>query len=330
MQREHRHSMNKDMGKPRAITARAAIALILPALAIALTISAPSAGAAQTQAAHKPAASRTGTTAASTFAPLSKWKDAVLNGDKAALAGFYSASVVTNTPSGKASDPTEEPLFWTFVKAAGLTAFEPKLLERRDPQPGVVVLVLRIYLTLKGTASAGDYIVSESQQWAQSGGSWMIVATQRSDPFPKPALRLPEPAVPNTNLYPDPAQAKHDLDAAIAAAAKDHKNVLVDFGGNWCYDCHVLDEAFHSRELAPLIRANYHVVRVNIAEYDQNLDIAERLQVNLKKGVPELAVLDSKGALLTSTKQGEFESAVKVGPADVTQFLDRWKPAPGK
>ncbi|MGB8591629.1 MAG: hypothetical protein WCD40_09630, partial [Candidatus Acidiferrales bacterium] len=58
-----------------------------------------------------------------------------------------------------------------------------------------------------------------------------------------------------------------------------------------------------------------------------NLDLADRYEVPLKRGVPELAVLDSKGKLLTSSKQAEFESVVKLSPADVTQFLEKWKPA---
>ena len=34
-------------------------------------------------------------------------------------------------------------------------------------------------------------------------------------------------------------------------AAKDHKRVILVFGANWCYDCHVLDMAFHRPDFAP-------------------------------------------------------------------------------
>jgi hypothetical protein len=36
--------------------------------------------------------------------------------------------------------------------------------------------------------------------------------------------------------------------------------------------------------------------------------------------------LDSDGKLVTSQKNGEFESSVKIGLADITAFLERWKP----
>jgi hypothetical protein len=88
----------------------------------------------------------------------------------------------------------------------------------------------------------------------------------------------------------------------------------------------VLDAAFHSKEIAPIVTANFHVVHVNIGEYNANTEIAKKYDVPLEKGVPALAVLDSAGKLLTSQQHGEFESAVKIGPGDITQFLEHWKP----
>jgi hypothetical protein len=173
-------------------------------------------------------------------------------------------------------------------------------------------------------------MVSAVQIWVQQGGVWRIFRSSRSDPIPRPALRLPEPTRPNPELYPDPSRARGDLDAALAGARRDHKRVLVVFGGNWCYDCHVLDAAFHSKELAPLLAANYHLVHVNVGDYSSNTDIARLCQVPLEKGVPALAVLDAEGQVITSQKQGEFESAVKIGPADVAEFLQRWKPVRGR
>ena len=42
--------------------------------------------------------------------------------------------------------------------------------------------------------------------------------------------------------------------------------------------------------------------------------------------VPSLAVLDENGRLITSQRNGEFDSAVRIGPGDVRQFLEQWKP----
>ena len=47
------------------------------------------------------------------------------------------------------------------------------------------------------------------------------------------------------DIYPDPSQAKADLAAALKTAAATHRRVLLDFGGNWCGDCQVLDIYMH-------------------------------------------------------------------------------------
>ncbi len=71
---------------------------------------------------------------------------------------------------------------------------------------------------------------------------------------------------------------------------------------------------------------NFVVVHVNIGEYDKNLDLAEKYDVPLKRGVPASAVLGSDGTLLYSQKQGEFESAKRISKEDVVAFLEKWKP----
>jgi thioredoxin 1 len=268
-----------------------------------------------------------------TFEPLDRWKAAVLAGDKSGLKGFYPPDprAFAQTPEGKSTDPAnEEPEFWSRLSSMGLTAIVPKVLEQTSPQPGVVSLVLRIELTFQSKNEARQSLVSAAQLWVGQGEEWHILVTQRGDVKPLPTIRLPEPKIPNTHLYPDSSEAHKDLDAALASAQVDHKRVLVIFGANWCYDCHVLDTALRANGLASLVAANYHVVHINIAEGESNADLAKRFQVPLDKGIPSLAVLNSEGQLITSQKQGEFESAAKIGMDDVREFLNRWKPEPTK
>jgi thioredoxin 1 len=136
---------------------------------------------------------------------------------------------------------------------------------------------------------------------------------------------LQPPAQPNPQLYKSDANAVEDIRQALAAADKQHKNVLLDFGGNWCLDCHVLDNAFHQPRIAPLLNSNYVLVHVDVGQYDKNLDVAKKYHADLEKGVPSLAVLDAKGNVLYATK--DFERARVMSEEDVIQFLDKWKPA---
>jgi thiol:disulfide interchange protein len=129
------------------------------------------------------------------------------------------------------------------------------------------------------------------------------------------------------DIYPAPGNAKADLAAALQTAAANHRRIIVDFGGNWCPDCHVLDGYFHDAANAPLVEASFLVVHVNIGRMDQNLDLADRYQIPLKKGVPALAVLDSNGKLLYSQQTGEFEAMRSMKSSAVTEFLTRWRPS---
>ncbi len=128
------------------------------------------------------------------------------------------------------------------------------------------------------------------------------------------------------DIYPAPEQAKVDLAAALAASAGSHKRVILDFGGNWCTDCHVLDLYFHDSSNKPILEANYILVHVNIGRMDENVDIADRYGIPLRKGVPALAVLGEHGELLYSQRTGEFEAMRGMQSSALTEFLLHWKP----
>lgn len=262
------------------------------------------------------------------FEPLQRWKAAVLAGDRAALRALYisGSGAFAQTPDGRSDDPaTEESEFWSKLKAQGLVAINPKILQEQAT-PDTMRLVLRVEIAFRPGSAMEKGLVSARQVWVLRGGEWRVIVTGRGELQALPAIQLPQPSKPNTSLYPAPGEAPAELKAALAAAQADHKRVLVIFGANWCYDCHVLDTALRSREVAPLVAANYHVLHINIGDHDSNADLAERFQVPLKKGIPGLAVLDGDGRVVTSLKNGEFESAAKIGMSDVTGFLERWKP----
>jgi len=127
------------------------------------------------------------------------------------------------------------------------------------------------------------------------------------------------------DIYPPAAQAAADIAEAIKSAAANHKRVILDFGGNWCTDCHVLDSYFHDSANNALLDANYILVHVNVERLDANLDIADRYRIPLKKGVPAIAVLNGRGKLLYSQRTGEFEAMRNMQSGAVTEFLLRWK-----
>jgi len=264
-------------------------------------------------------------TTAQDFAPLDRWKAAVLAGDDAALRMLYSAN-----PPADIQNPKKQPIpladelrFWIGLKRAGLSGLQIEIgpMEPGGPTGGFQVLRFQTELTLKTPSGPKTEYVVQTQMWRLLPGASVIVKAVRGD-----VRRLKQPLKLNPNLYNPQANAKLEIKEALEHAARGHKNVILVFGGNWCYDCHVLDLAFHHPEIEPTLKAHFLVVHVDIGEYDKNLDLAEQYQVPLKKGVPALAVLASDGKLLYSQRGGEFEAARSLAPEDVMAFLKKWQP----
>jgi thiol:disulfide interchange protein len=128
------------------------------------------------------------------------------------------------------------------------------------------------------------------------------------------------------HIYNENADAKAEIRDALSTAVREHKRIILDFGGNWCGDCQVLDIYFHRAPNDQLLSANYVLVDIDIGRYDHNLDLADKYEVPLKRGVPALAILDEHGRLLYSQKTGEFEKMRQMSPDSVTTFLEQWKP----
>jgi thiol-disulfide isomerase/thioredoxin len=131
-------------------------------------------------------------------------------------------------------------------------------------------------------------------------------------------------------IYPDPAAAPGDLERALAAARASHKRVIVDFGGNWCGDCRVLNLYLHDPVNLPILERNFELVDVNVGRFDANRDLAARYGIPLEKGVPALAVLSPSGRVLMAQRNGEFEKMRSLASSDVTAFLNTWKPDAGR
>ena len=130
---------------------------------------------------------------------------------------------------------------------------------------------------------------------------------------------------PAANLYRDDADAKKEIEAALKSAVPTKKRILLVFGANWCYDCHVLDQALRQGDAGKIISENFLLVNVDIGEGEKNLDLVKQYKIPLEKGVPALAVLERDGHLLYSSGQGEFEAARRMMKKDLIQFLRHWQ-----
>lgn len=127
--------------------------------------------------------------------------------------------------------------------------------------------------------------------------------------------------------YDEHADAGVQLQQALAQAHSAHKQVLVVFGANWCTDCRELDKAMHGSSQA-LVADRFELVKIDIGNFDKNLDIANRYGNPIGKGIPAIVVLDADNSVLYSTKAGELANARRMGDTGIYDFLTHHLSAP--
>ncbi len=123
------------------------------------------------------------------------------------------------------------------------------------------------------------------------------------------------------------ADAKADLQKAIATAKAQHKHVLVQVGGNWCSWC----LRFHAIAVGPtkvdsLLRADYVYLLINYSKENKNMDVMKELEYPNRFGFPVFVVLDGKGKRLHTQDSGLLEHATVKGydTTKVVTFLKQW------
>jgi hypothetical protein len=249
------------------------------------------------------------------FTPLDQWRSAIVAGDTAALRVLYSTDpVVQVMANGIKTSADADANFWLGLKAQSIPLEIVAMLDR--PKGKSVVFKADVQL-----ANGQVLSVTDGQMWRKQGEQWRLMSVERAD-----APHLKQPSDMKKNIYPADADAHADIKAAEERAAAEHKRVLLVFGANWCYDCHVLDLAFHRSDFASAM-AGYEVVHVDLGEDEKkNVDMVQQFDATLDRGIPTLVVAESDGKLVVSQKNGEFGDARSLTPEALLEFLNKWKP----
>jgi thiol:disulfide interchange protein len=110
------------------------------------------------------------------------------------------------------------------------------------------------------------------------------------------------------NPAADPAK---DLKAAEKLAAKQHKNILLDVGGDWCVWCRLVDKTLtEDPELHALLEKNFVVLRVNYSKENENKPFLSAYPA--AEGYPQWYVLSASGKLLKTENTSELEATHKI------------------
>ena len=123
--------------------------------------------------------------------------------------------------------------------------------------------------------------------------------------------------------YDPGANAKADSQHALRAARSDHKPVLIFFGANWCPDCRALAGSLATGKNATLLRQHFNIVKVDVGNFDRNLDVAQQYGDPIKKGIPAAVIIAPDGKILYATQAGELANARTMSDAGVYAFFER-------
>ena len=122
--------------------------------------------------------------------------------------------------------------------------------------------------------------------------------------------------------YDESADAKADIAAAFAQAQAENKLMLITFGANWCPDCRAFDKAIHEPELATTIDRRYVLVKVDVGNWDKNIDVVQRFGNPISGGIPSIVVLDAQENSLYATKAGQLASSRSMSTVQFAQFFE--------
>ena len=214
-------------------------------------------------------------------------------------------------------DADADTSFWLGLKARSMKVE----IIRQIVHPDRASMIFRADV-VSGVSSGQTVTVTDDQYWLKQGDQWRLASVERTD-----SPHLKQPSDMKKNIYPADVDAHAEIKESGERAVREHKRLLLVFGANWCFDCHVLDLAFQRPDLAPVLAANYELVHVDLGpDEHKNADLVQQYEIPLDKGIPALAVAESDGKLVTSQKNGEFEDVRGLTPEVLLEFLNKWKP----
>lgn len=134
--------------------------------------------------------------------------------------------------------------------------------------------------------------------------------------------------------YDENQNPRADIAKALSLAQQENKNILVQFGGNWCPWClkfHALVNGMGS--IDSVMKENYIYLLLNVPREKEKRDfkLFREYEYPNRFGYPVFIILDKSGKRLNTQDSEAFEHFnAKVPGYDTTKvlrFLRMWTPA---
>lgn len=132
--------------------------------------------------------------------------------------------------------------------------------------------------------------------------------------------KLPKPYHPEAN-------AELDIQSAVKLAKKEHKNVIIQAGGNWCIWCLRFNNYVQQTpELKQIVDKNYVYYHLNWSPENKNEKIFSKYDNPGEKfGYPVFMVLDENGKLIHTQDSSVLEEGSGYSLQKVKEFFNAWK-----
>ena len=121
--------------------------------------------------------------------------------------------------------------------------------------------------------------------------------------------------------YDETVDAKAAVQQALAAAKADKVPVLLVFGANWCEDCRALDLALKTGRNAELMAKEFKLVKIDVGNFNRNLDIDRMVGDPIKTGIPAAVLLSADAKVLYATRAGELADARRMSESGIHDFF---------
>ncbi|WDF77492.1 thioredoxin family protein [Mucilaginibacter sp. KACC 22773] len=141
------------------------------------------------------------------------------------------------------------------------------------------------------------------------------------------AFGLGAKAQDKPHIYNPNADAGAEITAAVKQAAKQHKNVLLQIGGNWCSWCIKFNnQVTADSALNTYMNQSYVVLHVNYSQENTNDAVMTNLGYPQRFGFPVFIVLDDKGNRLHTQNSEYLEEGKGYSKDKILGFFKAWSP----
>ena len=129
--------------------------------------------------------------------------------------------------------------------------------------------------------------------------------------------------------YNETENAEAKIAELIKKAKKEHKNVMIQAGGNWCIWCLRFNNFVQTTpELKTLVDNNYVYYHLNYSPKNKNEKVfAKYGNPGEKYGYPVFIVLDKTGKMIHTQDSSVLEEGKGYSLEKVKTFFNEWKPS---